>query len=642
MSFNPNIVVFGVGGAGCNAVNNMVEKKLQGVQFVAANTDMQSLIHSNADVKIQLGTTLTQGLGAGGNPEIGREAARENIVEIKETLKNCNMLFITAGMGGGTGTGAAPLVAKIAKELGVLTIGVITKPFSFEGRKKMDIALDGIRAMKDQVGTLIIVPNQNLMSLANEKTTNREAFMLADQVLYNGVAGISDVIVRPGHINLDLADLRGVMSEMGRAVLGTGEATGKDRATVAAQRAIQNPLLENTDIAGAKQLLINISGGEDLTLFETEKSIAIIAAAAGEHCNIHIGSSTDPALNGKIRVSLVATGIKGEGAGVASHLLKSLQGATGFQGSDRAGEHLAAIKNTALNPLNPLRPQYDEEGEEAMDESEEPYRQPNGLMGGMVHKTSDEMSDEASNVDIDGMDDIANVADAAPATATRDNNSGRPVFNNPFAKGSPIPGDSDDAADNVEDRLEYKPTLRDATGDEATDSIADEMAEFDNFSQAISKKEIHKEETEDNAAWHDAADSARYRSNVADLQDEQDDAIDNRRTAHGNDGKESGGKKTGLFKKIFSAFFGDKDGQDDDDGDGPYPEVVDLRGDMARSATAEDDKPRGAMARGATGDNEAQHGKSRLKHRLTRKKQRVEEEITYDLFSMPGIELKKK
>ena len=607
MSFNPNIIVFGVGGAGCNAVNNMVEKKLQGVQFVAANTDMQSLIHSNADVKIQLGTTLTQGLGAGGNPEIGREAARENIVEIKETLKNCNMLFITAGMGGGTGTGAAPLIAKIAKEMGVLTIGVITKPFSFEGRKKMDIALDGIRAMKDQVGTLIIVPNQNLMSLANEKTTNREAFLLADQVLYNGVAGISDIIVRPGHINLDLADLRGVMAEMGRAVLGTGEATGKDRASVAAERAVQNPLLENTDISGAKQLLINISGGEDLTLFETEKAIAIIATAAGDNCNIHIGSSTDESLNGKIRVSLVATGIKGEGASAVSQLLKPFQG-------DKNAEHLAAIKHTSLNPLhNPLRPQeIDDEVEDAEHDA-------------MVAPTLSPAG--------------ATMAGFGPGVIDRSGaNGGRPIFNNPFANAA---AQEEIAQQDVEkDNDEMAKTAANSManhGDDAmnssdpTDPVAHEMEDFDNFSKRINANndvgdDDATEEDNDMATGELGADRlAAYRQH--DTADEHENEM----------GDEAMTKKPGLFKKMFSAFFG---GQEDGDGNqadnerlsanrllseqdmgDEYPEVVDLRGENHATRNRGDD----------AGDQQ------KMKRRISRKKH-SEEEIDSDLFSMPRVE----
>ncbi|MCX8516154.1 MAG: cell division protein FtsZ [Alphaproteobacteria bacterium] len=346
MSFNPNIIVFGVGGAGCNAVNNMIDKKLSGVKFIAANTDMQTLAHSKADTKIQLGVNLTRGLGAGGDPEVGRESVRENMAEIKSLLTNCNMLFITAGMGGGTGTGAAPLIAKLAREMNILTIGIITKPFTFEGRKKMELAMDGINAMKSLVGTLIIVPNQNLMRLANEKTTSREAFLLADEVLYSGVAGISDIIVKPGHINLDLADLRGVMAEMGRAVLGTGEAEGEDRAVIAAENAIKNPMLENTNIHGAKQILINIAGGEDLTLFETERAIDVIIREAGDNSNIHIGSSSDESMNGRIRVSVVATGISPE----KESRFNITRPFGGDQPKDMAFE---TIKNSHLNPLRP-------------------------------------------------------------------------------------------------------------------------------------------------------------------------------------------------------------------------------------------------------------------------------------------------
>lgn len=344
-AFNPRILVFGVGGGGCNAVNNMIAKNLKGVEFVAANTDLQTLNTSRATIKLQLGINLTKGLGAGGDPEIGRESAREALPEIKEILKGCNMLFIATGMGGGTGTGAAPVIAKLAKELGILTIAIVTKPFVFEGKRKMNKALEGIRALKDYVGTLIIVPNQNLMRLANEQTTNKEAFVLADEVLYNGVSGISDIIAEPGLINLDLADIRSVMSEMGKAVLGTGEASGDNRAVESARRAIHNPLLENTTIRGAKQLLINITGGDDLTLFETERAIAVIAKEAGEDTEIHIGSGYKEDMADKMRVSIIATGIRYDVA--LNHSALQEDDVMDFD----------ELKNSPWNPLrgNPLR-----------------------------------------------------------------------------------------------------------------------------------------------------------------------------------------------------------------------------------------------------------------------------------------------
>ena len=305
----PRITVFGVGGAGGNAVNNMIEKELEGVEFVVANTDAQALQQSKSASRIQMGPKVTEGLGAGARPQVGAAAAEETIEAIVDHLAGAHMCFITAGMGGGTGTGAAPIIAQAARELGVLTVGVVTKPFQFEGNKRMRQAEEGIEALQKVVDTLIIIPNQNLFRLANERTTFTEAFALADDVLYQGVKGVTDLMVRPGLINLDFADVRSVMDEMGKAMMGTGEATGEDRAVQAAEKAIANPLLDEISLNGAKGVLINITGGYDLTLFELDEAANIIREKVDPDANIIVGSTLDPNMEGSIRVSVVATGI---------------------------------------------------------------------------------------------------------------------------------------------------------------------------------------------------------------------------------------------------------------------------------------------------------------------------------------------
>ena len=305
----PRITVFGVGGAGGNAVNNMIEKELDGVDFVVANTDAQALQQSMSQSRVQLGVKVTEGLGAGARATVGAAAAEESIEQIVDHLAGAHMCFITAGMGGGTGTGAAPIIAQAARELGVLTVGVVTKPFQFEGGKRMKQAEDGVEALQKVVDTLIIIPNQNLFRLANEKTTFTEAFSLADDVLYQGVKGVTDLMVRPGLINLDFADVRAVMDEMGKAMMGTGEAIGEDRAIQAAEKAIANPLLDEISLRGAKGVLINITGGNDLTLFELDEAANRIREEVDPDANIIVGSTMDPSLEGGMRVSVVATGI---------------------------------------------------------------------------------------------------------------------------------------------------------------------------------------------------------------------------------------------------------------------------------------------------------------------------------------------
>jgi cell division protein FtsZ len=305
----PRITVFGVGGAGGNAVNNMIDKNLEGVEFVVANTDAQALMQSRANATIQMGLRVTEGLGAGARPTVGAAAAEESIEQIVDHLAGAHMCFITAGMGGGTGTGAAPIIAQAARELGVLTVGVVTKPFQFEGAKRMRQAEEGVEALQKVVDTLIIIPNQNLFRLANEKTTFTEAFAMADDVLYQGVKGVTDLMVRPGLINLDFADVRAVMDEMGKAMMGTGEARGEDRAVQAAEKAIANPLLDEISLHGAKGVLINITGGYDLTLFELDEAANIIREKVDPDANIIVGSTLDTNMEGAIRVSVVATGI---------------------------------------------------------------------------------------------------------------------------------------------------------------------------------------------------------------------------------------------------------------------------------------------------------------------------------------------
>ncbi len=311
-NLKPKITVIGVGGAGGNAVNNMIRSNLEGVEFVAANTDAQALEQSSAPIKIQLGLGLTQGLGAGSKPETGRSAAEESQDEIEKVIKGSNMVFVTAGMGGGTGTGAAPTVAQVARDLGILTVGVVTKPFMFEGSHRMKTADHGIAELQKHVDTLIIIPNQNLFRLANEQTTFADAFNMADNVLYSGVRGVTDLMIMPGLVNLDFADVRTVMSEMGKAMMGTGEAEGENRAIEAAEAAISNPLLDEVSMRGARGVLINITGGFDMTLYEVDEAANRIREEVESEANIIFGSTFDERLNGKIRVSVVATGIEAE------------------------------------------------------------------------------------------------------------------------------------------------------------------------------------------------------------------------------------------------------------------------------------------------------------------------------------------
>ncbi len=312
IEMKPRITVVGVGGAGGNAVNNMIQSNLEGVEFIATNTDSQALGQSLAGRRLQLGNSVTQGLGAGSRPDVGKAAAEEAIEELLVELEESNMVFITAGMGGGTGTGAAPVIAQAARERGILTVGVVTKPFHFEGAHRMRLADQGIEELTKYVDTLIIIPNQNLFRIANEKTTFADAFHMADNVLHQGVRGVTDLMVMPGLINLDFADIRTVMSEMGKAMMGTGEASGEKRAIDAAESAIKNPLLDDISMKGARGVLINITGGMDMTLFEVDEAANRIREEVDVDANIIFGSTFDEKLDGLMRVSVVATGIAAE------------------------------------------------------------------------------------------------------------------------------------------------------------------------------------------------------------------------------------------------------------------------------------------------------------------------------------------
>ena len=309
----PRISVIGVGGAGGNAIANMIAAQVEGVDFIVANTDAQALNASPAERRIQLGPRITEGLGAGSRPEIGRAAAEETIVTVEEALEGAHMVFIAAGMGGGTGTGAAPVIAKTARERGILTVGVVTKPFTFEGSRRARSADAGIEELQKHVDTLIVIPNQNLFLVANPNTTFKEAFLMADEVLQQGVRGITDLMVMPGLINLDFADVRSVMGEMGKAMMGTGEAEGDNRAIEAASKAIANPLLDGVSMKGAKGVIVSITGGEDMRLLEVDEAANHIRELVDEDANIIWGSAFNPDLEGKIRVSVVATGIDGTG-----------------------------------------------------------------------------------------------------------------------------------------------------------------------------------------------------------------------------------------------------------------------------------------------------------------------------------------
>ena len=354
----PKITVVGVGGAGGNAVNNMIKQNLEGVDFIVANTDAQALAQSLCQRRIQLGTNLTAGLGAGSRPDVGRGAAEEALDEIIRQLQGSNMVFITAGMGGGTGTGAAPVIAAATREQGILTVGVVTKPFHFEGLHRMRVAEAGINELQQFVDTLIIIPNQNLFRIANEKTTFADAFNMADQVLDCGVRGVTDLMVKPGLINLDFADIRAVMTEMGKAMMGTGEAEGPNRAIGAAEAAISNPLLDDVSMKGARGVLINITGGLDMTLFEVDEAANRIRSEVDPEANIIFGSTFDQSLEGKVRISVVATGIEtvaGQMPRPVSLSLVSNGGSRQAMMSERGEPSLGSVHASAPAPAPSIR-----------------------------------------------------------------------------------------------------------------------------------------------------------------------------------------------------------------------------------------------------------------------------------------------
>ncbi|MBL3284466.1 Cell division protein FtsZ [Rickettsiales endosymbiont of Paramecium tredecaurelia] len=374
IDLKPVIVVLGVGGAGTNAVNNMIQANLLGATFVVANTDAQSLEHSLAEHKIQLGANATKGLGAGASPEVGGLAAEESLQEIQSFLAKSNMVFITAGMGGGTGTGAAPVIARIAKEMGILTVAVVTRPFDFEGAHRAKIANKGLIELKKVVDTLIVIPNQNLFKVANTHTTFADAFKMADNVLYDGVRCITDLIIKPGLINLDFADIKAVMSQMGEAVMGTGQSDSEDRATAAADSAISNPLLAHNSMNGAKGVLINITGGLDMTLFEVDSAANRIREAVNnDDANVIVGSTFDDSLEGVIRVSVIATGID-------ANLLEQL----GIEVQEKKSATVTSKKMQFAEPIeevpvfNSYIPNIEDDARDGYDKSEEYHAERHG------------------------------------------------------------------------------------------------------------------------------------------------------------------------------------------------------------------------------------------------------------------------
>ncbi len=354
----PRLMVFGVGGAGGNAVNNMISAGMEGVDFIVGNTDSQALAASRAARIVQMGVAVTEGLGAGSHPEVGSAAAEETIEEIRDHLSGAHMVFITAGMGGGTGTGAAPVIARVAKEMGILTVGVVTKPFHFEGVKRMRTADAGISELQKMVDTLIVIPNQNLFRVANEKTTFADAFGMADQVLYSGVACITDLMVKEGLINLDFADVRSVMREMGKAMMGTGESSGENRAIRAAEAAISNPLLDDVEMQGARGLLISVTGGRDMTLYELDEAATRIREEVDQEANIIVGATYDDSLEGIIRVSVVATGIDNSMSSKSTAPLSSLE----HNQRQRLGYATpqVSIQSTLEPQTETFQPQYEE------------------------------------------------------------------------------------------------------------------------------------------------------------------------------------------------------------------------------------------------------------------------------------------
>ncbi len=405
----PKIAVIGVGGAGGNAVANMINARVEGVDFIVANTDAQALNSSPAEYRIQLGPDITQGLGAGSRPEVGRAAAEETIEQVKAAIGGSHMCFIAAGMGGGTGTGAAPVIAKAARELNILTVGVITKPFLFEGSRRMRSAEAGIAELQQHVDTLIVIPNQNLFLVANPNTTFKEAFLLADEVLQQGVRGITDLMIMPGLINLDFADVRSVMHEMGKAMMGTGEAEGDGRALEAAEKAIANPLLDGVSMKGAKGVIVSITGGEDMRLMEVDEAANHIRELVDPDANIIWGSAFNPELQGKIRVSVVATGIDTDGAAPAAP-----QRAYAFERPTPAPSASSIFQQAAPAIAEPVAQDFAVSGPEVKDDSfelnspvteEAVASQPSWMTGNDEHASEDDDLLELGHAEVAGSDE---------------------------------------------------------------------------------------------------------------------------------------------------------------------------------------------------------------------------------------------
>ena len=474
-TLKPKITIFGVGGAGGNAINNMIRSNLEGVEFVAANTDAQALQNSLAQNRIQLGLKVTRGLGAGSFPDRGRLAAEENVEEIERYLEGNNMVFIAAGMGGGTGTGAAPVIAKLARERDILTVGVVTKPFQFEGKYRMETAESGIEELKKHVDTLIIIPNQNLFRIANEQTTFESAFKMADDVLHAGVRGVTDLITMPGLVNLDFADIRTIMTKMGKAMMGTGEASGENRAIEACEAAISNPLLDDISIKGAKGVLVNMTGGPDMTLFEADMAVNAIRKEVDQNANIIFGSAFNENMKGKIRISVVATGIESDmkRETVKSEVRQSFEPSR-FKVKFDDIENPKAVKESTKSFFNPGQiSTVDEEVEEISDvgfKSKKIYlKEPNAGYGDDEgdHETNEKKSPQANffeekDIDEDGSEVIEKKVEykksitksvKAPSKPKKKESSGFSLFS--FMNSSKSRDlEEDDLALNYEEELE--------------------------------------------------------------------------------------------------------------------------------------------------------------------------------------------
>jgi cell division protein FtsZ len=484
----PRITVIGIGGAGGNAIANMIASEIEGVDFIVANTDAQALSTSPAETRIQLGPDITGGLGAGARPEVGKAAAEETVAEIEEALDGVNMVFIAAGMGGGTGTGAAPVIAEAARRKGVLTVGVVTKPFLFEGTRRMRAAEAGIAELQDHVDTLIVIPNQNLFLVAKPETTFKEAFQLADEVLQQGVRSITDLMVMPGLINLDFADVRSVMSEMGKAMMGTGEGEGENRALDAAEQAIANPLLDGVSMQGAKGVIISIIGGEDMKLMEVDEAANHIRDLVDEDANIIWGSAFNPDLSGKIRVSVVATGIEAGAAGDAPRTAAAAFGGSRapkrpvleLGGEDESPAEEPAATETPEESFAPRIPAIPDPVSEAMEADDEEDGFEGGGFGGAGG--NEEASDDAEPFDLTGMqagdemgeeeDDVDGIIDPLAGLRGADDEDGYSDF------GGGSYSDSDDDAGEEQGSSAYGEDTGEGAAEDTLD-LGGEYAEYD-------------------------------------------------------------------------------------------------------------------------------------------------------------------